>query len=149
MGDPSRPEPSRTAEHLHSAAIRLLRRLRRADEAAGVGPARLSALSVLVYGGVHTLGELAAAEQVSAPTMSRLVSAMEADDLVRRTRDSEDGRVVRLRASARGRRILGAARRRRLTLLDSWIETLPRADRARLREAAELLDRVARADPAS
>ena len=62
------------ADRLHSAAIHLLRRVRQQDVATGEGPARLSALSVLVFGGPKTLGELAAAEQVKPPTMSRIVS---------------------------------------------------------------------------
>jgi hypothetical protein len=62
------------ADRLHSAAIQLLRRVRKLDVATGEGPARLSALSVLVFGGAETLGELAAAEQVKPPTMSRIVA---------------------------------------------------------------------------
>src|SRR5712691_9907673 len=88
-----------TADRLHSAAIHLLRRLRRQDEAMGLTPARASALSVLVFGGPVTLGALAQAEQVSAPTVTRLVVGMERDGLVRREADPHDGRVVWLRAT--------------------------------------------------
>ncbi len=66
-------ETSAVADRLHSAAIHLLRRVRKQDAATGEGPARLSALSVLVFGGPMTLGQLAAAEQVKPPTMSRIV----------------------------------------------------------------------------
>ena len=68
-----RPDVLAVADRLHSAAIHLLRRVRKQDVATGEGPARLSALSVLVFGGPKTLGELAAAEQVKPPTMSRIV----------------------------------------------------------------------------
>ena len=76
--NPPLPEtwpPSLTG--LHSAAIHLLRRVRKQDAATGEGPARLSALSVLVFGGPMTLGQLAAAEQVKPPTMSRIVTGLE------------------------------------------------------------------------
>jgi len=90
-----------TADRLHSAAIHLLRRLRVRDRESGVGPAQLSALSVLVFGGPRSLGELADAEQVRPPTMSRIVAGLERAGLVKR-RKTEDGRRVRLEASARG-----------------------------------------------
>src|SRR2546427_11641056 len=96
-----------TADQLHSAAIHLLRRLRVRDRESGIGPAQLSALSVLVFGGPRSLGELAAAEQVRPPTMSRIVTGLERAGLVRR-HATEDGRRGRLEASATGRKILGA-----------------------------------------
>src|ERR1700682_719948 len=65
-----------TAGRLHSVAIHLLRRLRVSDLASGIGPAQLSALSVLVFGGPRSLGELAEAEQVRPPTMSRIVAGV-------------------------------------------------------------------------
>ncbi len=70
------------ADRLHSAAIHLLRRVRKQDVATGEGPARLSALSVLVFGGPKTLGELAAAEQVKPPTMSRIVAGLARSRLI-------------------------------------------------------------------
>src|SRR5271169_3195797 len=71
-----RPETLAAADCLHSAAIHLLRRVRKQDSASGVGPAQLSALSVLVFAGPKTLGELAAAEQVKPPTMSRIAAGL-------------------------------------------------------------------------
>src|SRR5215475_2178440 len=70
-------DPLAIGDRLHSAAIHLLRRLRVRDLESGVGPAQLSALSVLVFGGPRSLGELANAEQVRAPTMSRIVNGLE------------------------------------------------------------------------
>jgi len=70
------PQALVVADRLHSAAIHLLRRVRKQDVATGEGPARLSALSVLVFGGQKTLSELAAAEQVKPPTMSRIVAGL-------------------------------------------------------------------------
>src|SRR5262252_2546168 len=95
------------ADRLHSAAIKLLRRLRREDEAMGLTAARASALSVLVFGGRPiTLGALAQAEQVSAPTVTRLIIGMERDGLVRREPDAADGRVVWLHATPKGTKLL-------------------------------------------
>ena len=87
---PSGRSPDALADRLHSAAIRLLRRLRAEDAASGVSAPRLSALSVLVFAGPRTLGELAAAEQVRPPTMTRLVTALEAQGLLARTGDPAD-----------------------------------------------------------
>src|SRR5918999_325999 len=101
------------ADRLHSAAIHLLRRLRRVDATTGLSGPRLSALSVVVFGGPLTLGELAAAEQVKPPTMTRLVRALEARGLVSRETDEHDGRVVRLRATAKGRSLMAQGRARR------------------------------------
>src|SRR5262245_48543334 len=106
-----------TADRLHSAAIRLLRTVRRRDTASGLGPARLSALSVLVFRGPSTLKALAAAEQVKPPTMSRIVNGLAASGLIRRIASPVDARALRLEPTARGRRVLERARDRRVALL--------------------------------
>src|SRR2546425_11795543 len=80
-----------TADRLHSAAIHLLRRLRVRDRESGVGPAQLSALSVLVFGGPRSLGELADAEQVRPPTMSRIVAGVERGALGERAKTEAGG----------------------------------------------------------
>src|SRR3954462_8004109 len=94
------------AERLHAAAIHLLRRLRRQDAAMGLTPARASALSIMVFGGPVTLGSLARAGQVSAPTITRLIVGMQRDGLVRREPDERDRRVVWLHATPKGTRLL-------------------------------------------
>jgi DNA-binding MarR family transcriptional regulator len=124
-----------------------LRHVRREDPATGVPPAQLSALSVLVFGGPRTLGELAAAEQVRPPTMTRIVQALEDRGLVRRKRDSEDGRVHHLRATAKGRRVLQAGRERRVRRLAALFDGLSRADVTRIREAADLVERALAQQP--
>src|ERR671926_315975 len=105
------------ADRFHSAAIHALRHVRRDDPATGLSAARLSALSVLVFGGPRTIGELAAAEHVRPPTMTRLVQALEDEGYVRRERDPADGRAVRVRATAKGERVLWAGRERRVERL--------------------------------
>src|SRR5476649_246632 len=133
------------ADRLDSAAIHLLRRLRREDKAMGLTAARASALSVLVFGGrAVTLGALAQAEQVSAPTITRLIVGMERDGLVRREPDPKDGRVVWLHATAKGARLLHAGRRRRVAALEADLATLAPAERQTLAAAAGILDRVLR-----
>jgi DNA-binding MarR family transcriptional regulator len=127
------------ADRLHSAAIHLLRSARREDPASGLSPARLSALSVVVFAGPLSLGELAAAEQVRPPTMSRLVAALVDAGLLEREADPADGRVTRLLATAAGRRILAAGRRRRVAYLAALLGGLDAADLATLAAAAELL----------
>jgi DNA-binding MarR family transcriptional regulator len=130
------------AERLHAAAIHLLRRLRRQDDAMGLTPARASALSIMVFGGKVTIGQLAQAEQVSAPTMTRLVVGMERDGLVRRADDPADGRVVWLQATPKGTRILHDGRRRRVAALAEDLAALDAADRDTLAAAADILERV-------
>src|SRR5918911_2432551 len=102
------------ADRFHSAAVHALRHVRREDPATGLSAARLSALSVLVYGGARTLGELAAAEQVRPATMTRIVQSLVRDGYVRRASDPADGRVVRLRATAKGKRVMRQGRERRV-----------------------------------
>src|SRR5512144_459051 len=100
------------ADRLHSLAIHLLRRVARSDQEGGVTGPRLSVLSVLVLGGgPRTMGELAAAEHVRPPTMTRLVQAMQAEGLVARAPAPHDARVVRIRATRAGERVLQHARR--------------------------------------
>jgi DNA-binding MarR family transcriptional regulator len=128
------------ADRLHSAAIHLLRSLRREDTASGLSAPRLSALSVVVFGGPVTIGALAAAEQVRPPTMTRLVAALEAQGLVTRDPDPDDGRVVRLRATARGQRLLAAGRARRVEKLAAQVDALSADDRAVLARAATVIE---------
>src|SRR5689334_15108723 len=117
----TRESPPDAAEHLadrlHSAAIHLLRRLRKEDAKTGLSAPRLSALSVVVFGGPVTLGELANAEQVRPPTMTRLVSALEQEELVDRETDPNDGRLTRVRATPKGRALLLRGRARRVQAL--------------------------------
>lgn len=130
------------ADALHSAAIHLLRGVRKEDEAAGIGPARLSALSVLVFAGPVRLTDLARIEQVKPPTMTKIVAGLETAGLVRRRRDAEDARAVRLEATARGARLLQEGRRRRVARLASALETLTVDEIETLASAAAILERT-------
>src|SRR5437667_12486197 len=132
-----------TADQLHSAAIHLLRRLRVRDRESGIGPAQLSALSVLVFGGARSLGELADAEQVRPPTMSRIVAGLARAGLVKR-RKTEDGRRVRLEASARGTKMLQGGRKRRVESLANALYALSEKEQKLLGQLVELMQRVIR-----
>jgi DNA-binding MarR family transcriptional regulator len=132
------------ADRFHSAAIHALRHVAREDAASGLGAARLSALSVLVFGGPKTLGELAAAEQVRPPTITRVVAGLEAAGLVRRGSDPHDARIVRVHATTKGRRALERARKRRIATLAERLSGLDEAQVELVREAAELVERALR-----
>jgi DNA-binding MarR family transcriptional regulator len=139
-----REETLATADRLHSAAIHLLRRLRKQDVATGEGPARLSALSVLVFGGAKTLGELAAAEQVKAPTMSRIVARLRRSKLVQITRDPGDARRMHIHATRKGSELLHQGRDRRIEYLANQLRDSSDNELCQLRLAAEILERVLR-----
>jgi DNA-binding MarR family transcriptional regulator len=131
-----------TADSLHSAAIHLLRLLREEDAASGVSAARLSALSVVVFAGPVTLGRLAAAEQVRPPTISGIVAGLERDGLVRRRPDTRDGRVQWVHATAKGRRVLARARRRRIEAFASRLRDLSETELTTLARAADLIEQA-------
>ena len=139
-----RQETLAAADRLHSAAIHLLRRVRRQDAASGVGPAQLSALSVLVFAGPKTLGELAAAEQVKPPTMSRIVAGLERSRLIEITRDRSDARRMCISPTAKGTQLLQHGRRRRIEYLAAHLGSLTGAELARLDVAADILEKLLR-----
>ena len=134
--------PDRVASRLHSAAIHLLRRLRREDDASGLTAPRLSVLSVVVFAGPRTLGELAAAEQVRPPTMTRLVAALQAQGLVRRVPDPDDGRITRIAPTAKGRSLLLRGRGRRVKALTAELGSLAEDELRTLEQAVVLLERL-------
>lgn len=138
------PDAREVADALHSAAIHLLRSVRRVDETSGLTAARLSALSVLVFGGPTTVGRLASAEQVSAPTMSRLVQALEREGLVVREADVDDARAVRVTATAEGGRLLQQGRARRIDELVKLLEPLSQDELATLAGAAAMIEGLLR-----
>jgi DNA-binding MarR family transcriptional regulator len=131
------------ANRLHSAAIHLLRRARRVDAESHLPAPQLSALSVIVYAGPITFGALAAAEQVRPPTMTRLIAAMEDGGLVERETDSADRRVVRIRATPKGRRLLEEGRDRRIGVIAEALAALPAADLSRIARALDAIEKIA------
>jgi DNA-binding MarR family transcriptional regulator len=144
VSESAEPGVERVADRLHSAAIHLLRALRRVDPGTGVSGARLSALSVVVYAGPLTHRQLADAEQVRGPTMTAIVRRLEEAGLVTREVDPADRRIVRVRATADGVRVLERGRALRLQLLSDRLRALPPDDLAILDRAADLIERTVR-----
>jgi len=132
------------AARLHSSAIRLLRSLRREDDGSGLSAPRLSALSVIVFGGPMSLAELAAAEQVKPPTMSRIVDALVERGLVTRIAKPGDRRSVEIEATREGRQLLDAGHERRVAALVARLRSLADSERRALARGVEILERVTR-----
>jgi DNA-binding MarR family transcriptional regulator len=132
------------ATRLHSAAIRLLRLVRREDSASGLTGPRLSALSVLVFGGPTSLGGLAAAEQVSAPTMTRIVESLVQAGLATRAAEPGNRRKVRIAATDAGIRLLEEGRERRVRALTERLARLADSERRALDRAVDILERALR-----
>lgn len=132
----------RVAEAVHAVSIRVLRIVRAEDTKAGIGPAQLSALSVLVFLGAKTMGELAEAEQVKPPTMSRIVEGLVRQNLAERSTEAGDRRSLRIAATTKGRRLLLAGRNRRVRALAKRLEQLKDDDLHILEAAAETLGRI-------
>lgn len=131
---------SALSDRLHSLAIHLLRRIRRGDDEVGLSAPRLSALSVIVYRGPISLTELAKAESVTAPTMTRLVQALVEAGLVEKRANESDNRVVLLCATPAGQRTLDAARAKRLIALESLLSRLRPEQQAIVQQAVDALE---------
>ncbi|MHB1928821.1 MAG: MarR family winged helix-turn-helix transcriptional regulator [Acidimicrobiales bacterium] len=131
------------AEALNSGAIHLLRAVRVVDREAGLTPARLSALSVLVYGGPCTLGRLATAEGVTGPTMTRIVDGLVALELAAREPHPDSARLVWIRATEEGKLLMERARARRVEALVAAMRALPLASQQRISAVAPLLEQLA------
>src|ERR1700728_375438 len=146
MSIATHPASENLAELLHSTAIRLLRTLRRVDESSGLTAPRLSALSVIVFNGPITLGKLAEAEQVRPPTMTRIVNALEEQKLVVKAQDPGDGRLIRIAATTKGKRVLIRGRARRVQSLTEQIRHLEKVEQENLSAVLvtiqELIDRI-------
>lgn len=140
------PDATEVADRIHAAAIRLLRFVRKEDAAAGVGAPQLSALSVLVFHGPQTLTELAAAEQVRLPTMSRLIADLEGRGLVARKFDKSDRRVSRVSATRKGSVLLEEGRKRRLARLVAALVRLPPGRLSEIASAATSIVEVTAAE---
>ena len=135
-------ESEALADQLHSAAIHLLRKLRREDAASGLNAPRLSALSVVVFAGPVTLGDLAAAEQVRPPAMTRIVDALAKLGLVVKKKNAQDARSTLIHATAAGKKLLIQGRERRVRALAAQIAVLDSGERKILGRGAEVLRRV-------
>jgi DNA-binding MarR family transcriptional regulator len=130
------------ATRLHAVSIRLLRQLRRQDDGSGLSAPRLSALSVIAFAGPISLADLAAAEQVRPPTMSRIVDALLEAKLVTRKADPDDRRSVRIEATPKGVKLMEAGRERRIKALVERLDPLADSERRALARGVEILERL-------
>ncbi len=138
----SKENAAAIADALHSAAIHLLRWIRKEDDRTGISPGRLSALSVLVFAGPIRLTDLARAEHVKPPTMTRIVAGSESDRLAKRKADSVDGRSVRIQATERGARLMHQGRRRRVIRRAGALSAIAPEELKVLERAAVIIERV-------
>jgi DNA-binding MarR family transcriptional regulator len=131
-----------TANLVHSAALRLLRRARTADSGMDLDGPRASLLSVLVFTGPQPVTRLAEIEQVSAPAISKLVTALERDGLVERRPAEDDRRVVLVTARPAGRTLLERGRAARVALVADLLAELTPRELGTLRRSAQIVGRT-------
>ena len=134
-------DSSEAAARLRLSATRLARRLRQ-EAGAGLTPSQLSALAVIGNHGPLTLGALADQERLTPPSVTKLVTRLEAAGLVVRTTDGADRRVAWVTLSGRGAALLAESRRRKTAWLAARIESLDGDERARLEAALDVLDEI-------
>ncbi len=136
-------DPTAVAHALRPAVMRLSRRLRQMRDASeDVSAGQLSAMSVLLNSGDQLMGELAAAERVQPPSMTRIVNGLEERGLVVRQPDPRDRRQCLVALTEAGRTMLLADRRRRDEWLAVRIAELGPDEQARLDDAIELLEQI-------
>ena len=133
------------ASGLRPSVLRLARRLRQLrDDSLDLNSNQLSAMAVLLNSGDQLMGELAAAEKVQPPSMTRIVNGLEMRGYVARRPDPKDGRQCLVSLTAAGRDVLLANRRRRDAWLAVRIAALSAEERDVLRQAVVILDKVNR-----
>ena len=133
------------ASALRMSSMRLARRLRGERADSGLPLTLLAALATLDRHGPLTPSELAAHEKVRPPSMTRVLATLEADGLVTRTPHPSDGRQVLVSVSEAAHALLESDRRRRDVWLAQRLGELSAQERAALRAAAPVLEKLAQA----
>ena len=136
------------ATALRISVSRLARRLRverQAEGLASLSDTQLAALAVLDRHGPMTPGELAEHEKVQPPSMTRVIAVLEERLLVMRAPHLTDRRQVVLTVTEQGRELVGQARRRRDAWLAKRLKELSADERAILRAAAPVLEKLSQA----
>jgi DNA-binding MarR family transcriptional regulator len=139
-----RTSAAQLATLLRDAITRLNRRVRQARPVGDLTIAQLSALTSLELAGLMTPRELADVERVQPPTMTKIIGKLEERGLVRRTPHPTDGRQVLIAATEEGRAVYAQFERVRDEWLAQRLADLTPAERETLRQAAEILQQVAR-----
>lgn len=127
------------ANLIHSAAVRLLRRVRTADAEMDLDGPRAALLSVLVFGGPRPISQLAETEQVTPPAVTKMVSSLQAEGLVTRERDHADRRVVWVAATDSGRQVLERGRAARVRALADLLDGATAQELNTLADAAQIV----------
>ena len=134
------------ASSLRVSVARLHRRLRTEDiDDLGVSVGGVAVLALLYREGDRSIGQLATAERVQPPSMTRTVTCLEAEGYVERCPHPTDGRQIVVKLSDRGRDLLAAERRRRDAWLTCRMRELTAEERAVLRAAAPILEKLSNA----
>ena len=135
---------SQVALQLRDAINKVNRRLRQTRPLGDVTIAQISALQSLDAAGAMTPRELAEAERVQPPTMTRIIARLEERGLIQRTPHPTDGRQAILAPSPLGRELLAEYQRVRDEWLSNRVAGLSPEERDTLRAAAEILIRLAK-----
>ena len=133
---------SEIAALLHEQFARLTRQLRTLELPQGMTPERLSALSVIEKRGPISVTALAEKEMVRPATMSRMVSALVEEGLVKRGEDKTDGRGVLVSATPKGRRTYQRAQEQRLQHFAEVLDSLSDEQIAAMRNLTSALERL-------
>jgi DNA-binding MarR family transcriptional regulator len=134
-----RDDQHETANLVHSAAVRLLRMARAADVDLDLDGPRASLLSVLVFAGPLPVTKLAELEQVSAPAITKMVSALVSAGLAQRERTETDRRVVLVSATPAGKRLLARGRAARVQAIAALLANATEAQLQTLRAASDII----------
>ena len=124
---------------LRLVLMRLARRLRQQAEG-DVTPSMLSALSSVDRAGPITLGELAAVEKITAPTMTTIISRLVDGGFLTKEVDAKDRRITRVGVSAEGKKFLSKNRSRKDAYLAKRLARLSPDDLATLSKAVTILE---------
>lgn len=137
--------PAEVASRLRLSATRLSRLMRQQAET-GLTPTKLAHLATITREGPMALGDLACAERVTAPTVTKVVRELEALDLVVREADDADKRVSLVRATALGAETIEASRTRKDAWLTERLAELSPAELVTLEGAVTILERLTEPD---
>src|SRR3954454_17281287 len=134
------PDALAMADRLRLSATRLARRLRQ-ESGTDLTPSQLSALAAINAHGPLTLGALAEVERVAPPSVTKVLSKLEAAGLVARQADERDRRVVRVVTTAAGDQLLADVRERKDAWLAARVAEMTAEERRRVADALDVLER--------
>ena len=133
--------PESEVSRVRRTVMQMARRLRQ-QASAGVTPSQLALLGSLERWGPLTLGELAIAEAISAPAVSRTVKGLEEDGLVQREAVEDDRRAARVSLTSKAKRVLAGIRNQRNAWLAERISELTPRHAADLERGIAAIERI-------